>query len=49
MKIVLVYVKTNAEVGDADHVMVFPSEEASEKWFSENDAESVAFEYDLIE
>ena len=48
MKTVLIYVNTNAEVGDVDHLKVFASEDAAEKWFVENDAEGVAFEYPVI-
>jgi hypothetical protein len=46
MKTVLIYVNTSA--GDVDHIVVFANEEAAEKWFAENDAEGVAFEYDVI-
>ena len=49
MKTVLIYVNTSAEVGDVDHLKVFANEEAAEKWFTENDAEGVAFEYEVIE
>ncbi len=49
MKTVLIYVNTSAEVGDVDHLRVFANEEAADKWFKENDAEGVAFEYELIE
>jgi hypothetical protein len=45
----LVYINTSAEVGDEDHVKVFANEAAAEKWFSENDAEGMAFEYHVIE
>jgi hypothetical protein len=48
MKTVLVYVNTSAEVGDLDHLKVFANEDAAEKWFAENDAEGVAFAYDVI-
>jgi hypothetical protein len=49
MKTVLIYIDTNAKVGDAEHVKVFANEAAAEKWFQENDSEGVAFEYDVIE
>jgi hypothetical protein len=49
MKTVLIYVNTSAEVGDEEHLKVFANEEAAERWFSENDAEGVAFEYEVIE
>jgi hypothetical protein len=45
MKPVLIYVDTNKEVGDVDHLKVFANEDAAEKWFAENDPEGVAFEY----
>jgi hypothetical protein len=46
---VLIYVNTNKEVGDVDHLKVFANEEATEKWFEENDPEGVAFEYEVLE
>lgn len=46
---VFVYVNTAKQVGDADHVKVFSTVDAAEKWFEENDPEGVAFEYDVIE
>jgi hypothetical protein len=49
MKTVLIYVNTSKDVGDADHLKVFASEEAAEKWFAENDPEGVAFEYEVLE
>jgi hypothetical protein len=45
---VLVYVDTGKDVGDPDHLKVFASEDAAEKWFLENDPEGVAFEYPVI-
>jgi hypothetical protein len=48
MKTVLIYVNTSVDVGDEEHLKVFANEEAAEKWFRENDAEGVAFEYDVI-
>ena len=48
MKTVLVYINPNAEVDDEDHLKIFADEEAAEKWFSENNAEGVAFEYEVI-
>jgi hypothetical protein len=49
VKTVLIYVNTSVEVGDEEHLKVFANEHAAEKWFAENDAEGVAFEYDVIE
>jgi hypothetical protein len=46
---VLVYVNTCKQVGDAEHVKVFATTAAAETWFEENDPESVAFEYEVLE
>jgi hypothetical protein len=46
---VWVYINNSREVGDEDHLKVFSSEEAAEKWFAENDPEGAAFMYDVIE
>jgi hypothetical protein len=46
---VLIYVNTNAKVGDVDHLKVFANEEAMQRWFDENDPEGVAFEYQVLE
>jgi hypothetical protein len=45
---VFVYVNTNAEVGDVDHLKVFADQEAADLWFAEHDPEGVAFEYPVI-
>lgn len=45
---VLIYVNTSKEVGDVDHIKVFATVEAMEKWFAENDPEGVAFEYNVL-
>ena len=42
---VWIYVDTSKQVGDKDHLKVFASEAAAEKWFAENDPEGVAFAY----
>jgi hypothetical protein len=42
---VWIYSNTAKEVGDIDHLKVFATEEAAERWFAENDPEGVAFEY----
>jgi hypothetical protein len=49
MKTVLTYVDTNVDVGDAEHSKVFANQDPAERWFRENDAEGVAFEYEVIE
>jgi hypothetical protein len=46
---VFVYVNTSKRVGDPEHVKVFATIEAAEKWFEENDPEGVAFEYPVHE
>jgi len=46
---VLVYVNTNRQVGDVEHIKVFANQDAAETWFDENDAEGVAFEYKVRE
>ena len=34
---VFVYINTGKQVGDAEHVKVFASQDAAETWFAEND------------
>ena len=46
---VLIYVDTNKQVGDSDHLKVFANADAAEAWFAENDPEGVAFEYEVLE
>jgi hypothetical protein len=46
---VLIYVNTNKQVGDANHLKVFANVDAAEKWLAENDPEGVAFEYPVEE
>ncbi|MCP3459769.1 hypothetical protein [Bradyrhizobium sp. CCGUVB23] len=46
---VFVYVKTAKQVGDAEHIKIFVTVDAAEKWFEENDSEGIAFENDVIE
>jgi hypothetical protein len=46
---VLIYVDTNKQVGDVDHVKVFANADAAATWFAENDPEGVAFEYEVPE
>jgi hypothetical protein len=36
-------------MADAEHVKVFATTGAAEKWFEENDPEGVAFEYEVLE
>jgi len=46
---VWVYVDASKQVSDVDHLKVFASEEAAERWLQENDPEGVAFEYEVLE
>jgi hypothetical protein len=48
MKTVWIYVNTSKDVGDVDHLKVFASEEAAEKWLTENDPEGAVFVYPVI-
>jgi hypothetical protein len=36
---------TSKQVGDVNHLQVFASPEAADKWFAEYDSEGVAYEY----
>ncbi len=47
MKTVWIYVNSNHDVGHPDHLKVFVSPEAAERWITENDLEGVAFEYQM--
>jgi len=49
MKTVFIYVNTSKRSGDPDHLKVFANVDAAETWFEENDAEGVAFEYEVLE
>ncbi|MCC8954287.1 hypothetical protein H8B02_12730 [Bradyrhizobium sp. Pear77] len=49
MKTVWIYTDAVRHVGDEDHIKVFATIEAAEKWFEDNDPEGVAFEYDVLE
>ena len=40
---VWIYVDTDKQVGDKDHLKVFASEDAANAWFAEHDPEGVAF------
>ena len=46
---VLIYVNTNKQVGDAEHLKVFATLHVAETWLQENDSEGVAFEYEVLE
>src|SRR3954453_3409188 len=45
---VWIYVDTNKQLGDRDHLKVFANRDAAETWFEENDPEGVAFEYEVL-
>jgi len=49
MTTVWIYVDTNKEVGDVDHLKVFATPELADEWFKENDPGGVAFEYEVME
>ena len=49
MTTVWIYVDTNKEVGDVDHLQVFATAELADEWFKENDPEGAAFEYEVLE
>jgi hypothetical protein len=42
---VWIYVNTRRDVGDVNHLKVFATELAANRWFEDNDPEGVAFEY----
>ena len=41
MTTVWIYVDTNKEVGDPDHLKVFATPELADEWFKENDPEGI--------
>ena len=47
--LVTVWIYSNKEVGDVDHLKVFANEDAAERWFTEHDPEGVAFEYPVAD
>jgi hypothetical protein len=49
MTIVWIYVDTNKEVGDRDHLKVFATPELAKEWIKENDPEGVMFGYEVLE
>ena len=49
MSTVWAYIDTSKQVGDADHLKLFASQDAAEQWFAEHDPEGVAFGYELID
>lgn len=49
MKTVWIYVDTSKNVGVVDHLKVFATENAAEKWFKANAPEGAAFAYPVSE
>jgi hypothetical protein len=47
MTTVWIYVDTNKEVGDRDHLKVFANRDAADEWLKDNDPEGVAFGYEV--
>jgi hypothetical protein len=47
MTTVWIYVDTNKDVGDPDHLKVFATPELADEWFKENDPEGVVFAYEV--
>jgi len=41
---VWIYIDTSKQVGDVDHLKVFASQDATNRWFAEHDPEGVAFD-----
>jgi hypothetical protein len=46
---VFVYINTQKQVGDPEHIKVFATRDAADAWFADNDPEGVAFEYWVLE
>jgi hypothetical protein len=49
MKTVWIYVDTDLQPGDIDHLQVFASEDGARRWIEEHDPEAAAFEYRVRE
>jgi hypothetical protein len=48
MKTVWIYVDTNKKVGNVDHLKVFASAAAADRWFEKNDPVGVALRYEVL-
>ena len=46
---VLIYVDTNKQVGNKDHLKVFANRDAAETWLQQHDPEGVAFENEVLD
>jgi hypothetical protein len=44
---VRICIGTSKDVNDPEHVRVFASEAAADRWFADNDPEGVAFKYEV--
>jgi hypothetical protein len=42
-----IYVDTSKQIGDKDHLRVFASDDAANRWLAEHDVEGVAFAYPI--
>ena len=40
---------TTKQVGDVEHIKMFANAAAAETWFTKNDPEGVAFEYEVVD
>ena len=49
MKTVWVYVNRDKDIGHVNHLKVFATELAANRWFEDNDPADVAFEYPVGE
>jgi hypothetical protein len=49
MTTVWIYVDTDKEVGDVDHLKVFAREELADAWLAEHDPEGKAFSYSVLD
>jgi hypothetical protein len=46
---VWIYIDTRKKVRDIDHLKVFATRKAADRWFEYNDPMGVAFEYEVLE
>jgi hypothetical protein len=49
MKTVWIYVDTNKQVGNIDHLKAFANPDVADEWFEDHGPEGVMFEYSVIE
>jgi hypothetical protein len=48
MTTVWIYVDTNKDVGDPDHLKVFATPEVADEWFKDSDPEGVVLGYEVV-